>query len=321
MAAPVKLSRLRAEIAGALSANVKSYDLPGVCRRYGLTTHDSDETRQSAFRSKSVFVNLLTSELDLAQLLTLAHRIVEDYEVPDLEELLDANGVGVTGEFKNLIFGANGPKPQIIFRDAINNDIEVVRNAQYCLIFDRPLGPQGLTWSELVSWWMAFHGRGEAADLKPAARTLYKRLAESLDSPPERLLFKAYCALYETHGFHIPALIPQVYLHYDPYVRRDLMFSGDIGRQRMDFLLLLPGRVRVVLEVDGVQHYARPDGQANPQLYSEMVAEDRNLRLAGYELYRFGGYELSPAAGGAEMLTKFFQALLQRHNAISGGVL
>ncbi|MGW2892953.1 hypothetical protein ACWDDN_48215 [Streptomyces griseoruber] len=30
---------------------------------------------------------------------------------------------------------------------------------------------------------------------------------------------------------------------------------------------------------------------AVPRLYTEMVAEDRRLRLAGYEIYRFGGWE------------------------------
>jgi hypothetical protein len=47
----------------------------------------------------------------------------------------------------------------------------------------------------------------------------------------------------------------------------------------------------VVLEVDGKQHYANGD-TASPALYSQMVSEDRRLRLAGYEVYRFGETEL-----------------------------
>ncbi|SFU11063.1 hypothetical protein SAMN04487915_11185, partial [Arthrobacter sp. ov118] len=47
----------------------------------------------------------------------------------------------------------------------------------------------------------------------------------------------------------------------------------------------------MVLEVDGKQHYANGD-TASPALYSEMVSEDRRLRLADYEVYRFGGAEL-----------------------------
>src|SRR5215831_12510787 len=55
----------------------------------------------------------------------------------------------------------------------------------------------------------------------------------------ERFIFTRYCALHRTRGFDTPALIPQVYLHYDPYTRRASM---PLTRQRMDFLLLLPHR-------------------------------------------------------------------------------
>ncbi|MEZ4673915.1 MAG: hypothetical protein R2932_06680 [Caldilineaceae bacterium] len=61
-------------------------------------------------------------------------------------------------------------------------------------------------------------------------------------------------------------------------------------RQRMDFLLLLPNKIHVVIEIDGKQHYSE-NGEASPRLYAEMVKEDRRLRLDGYEVFRFGGYE------------------------------
>lgn len=73
-----------------------------------------------------------------------------------------------------------------------------------------------------------------------------------------------------------------------------------LARQRMDFLLLFSDRQRMVSEVDGKQHYAHGD-QASPVLYSEMVAEDR-LRLAGYEVYRFGGYELAQKQNSVAMV-------------------
>ncbi|GDY69845.1 MULTISPECIES: hypothetical protein [Streptomyces] len=49
-----------------------------------------------------------------------------------------------------------------------------------------------------------------------------------------------------------------------------------------------------------------------PRLYAEMVAKDRRLRLAGYEIYRFGGFELT-APGGEQILAAFFTELLGRH--------
>ena len=46
-----------------------------------------------------------------------------------------------------------------------------------------------------------------------------------------------------------------------------------------------------------------------------MVAEDRKLRLRGYEVYRFGGQELT-ALGAADVLREFFSELLARHAVI-----
>ena len=78
----------------------------------------------------------------------------------------------------------------------------------------------------------------------------------------------------------------------------------------MDFLLLLPGRRRVVLEVDGRYHYSTEDGAASTSRYAHMVREDRRLRIAGYEVYRFGGAEFTGDDGGKAMLEGFFTRLL-----------
>lgn len=89
---------------------------------------------------------------------------------------------------------------------------------------------------------------------------------------------------------------------------------GPLLRQRMDFLMLLPQDQRIVIEIDGKQHYANEAGQAQPRLYAEMVAEDRRLRLAGYEVYRFGGYELCHDPDSAdEVVAVFFRDLFDRH--------
>jgi hypothetical protein len=187
------------------------------------------------------------------------------------------------------------------------------------LVFTDPLPPQ-LTWRQMVAWWTKNHQPG--ADEKTAAESLYRRLYRSLDSSPEQLVMRTYCARYsEDSGFDLPALIPQVYLHYDPYTRRSGKQSGALFRQRMDFLLLAPDRSRIVIEVDGVHHYGRPNPPdehgrithtAVPRLYAEMVVEDRRLRLAGYEIYRFGGWELT-GPGGEHLLTDFVTELLARH--------
>ena len=221
---------------------------------------------------------------------------------------------GVDGQLKNIIFASTGPKPRIVLRDAINNVVEVVENAEYCLFYDRPLSAAGLTWAQLADWWRTTNALGDQDDVK-VARGLYRRLAASLDSQPEKTLFRTYCERYGSDSTALPALLPQVYLHYDPTTRGERGGRPSVlMRERMDFLLLLPRGVRIVLEVDGQQHYAEGN-TASPRLYSEMVSEDRRLRLRGYEVYRFGGYELS-RPGAADKLRELFDALLAQYETV-----
>lgn len=221
-----------------------------------------------------------------------------------------SNNAGVKGNIKNLIFAADGPKPEIVLKDSLNNDIQIVKNEEYCLVYDKPIPQNGLRWMDLVKW----------ASLKEeieteSERRIYKRLEKSLDSKPEKTLFYNYFKHFKGQlNEDLPALIPQVYLHYDPYTLRQLDGSKRLARQRMDFLMLLADKIRIVIEIDGKQHYSEGD-RSSPRLYSEMVAEDRNLKLKGYEIYRFGGYEL--CSDQAEVIVKeFFRDLFRKHSLI-----
>lgn len=217
---------------------------------------------------------------------------------------------GVAGRPKNLIFASRGPKPEIGFADAINNDIVILSGEESCLVYDRPIGAQGLLWSDLVTWWSASPTGGDAGSLG-------KRLQESLASDAERNLFATYFKAYRPAlGASLPALLPQVYLHYDPAVVKALRHRLPLPRQRMDFLLLLPGRQRIVLEVDGKHHFAEGE-QASLKVYSEMVLADRELRLAGYEVYRFGANELV-GAGAEKVILGFFEKLFRLHRVTTG---
>lgn len=212
---------------------------------------------------------------------------------------------GVSGRPKNLIFASRGPKPEIGFVDAINNDIVILSGEESCLVYDRPIGASGLLWSELVSWW------GEVTPGADAAK-LGARLQESLASDAERKLFATYFKAYRsTLDEVLPALLPQVYLHYDPAVVKSLRHRLPLPRQRMDFLMLLPSRQRIVIEVDGKHHFSEND-IPSLKVYAGMVSADRELRLAGYEVYRFGANEL--VGDGAEArITDFFDKLFRLH--------
>lgn len=229
---------------------------------------------------------------------------------------------GVSGTPKNLIFAAINAKPDLYLLDAINNDIGI-RNASDALIYDRLIPEAGLTWMAMANWWRDSNNQ---MDLVEAKRQLYRRLAESVRgarSPGEYALFTTYYTeLVPLLGERLPALIPQVYLHYDPKTASQRGANPVLARQRMDLLLLLDRGARIVIEVDGMHHFA--DGRsASPAKYAEMAAEDRRLRLHGYEVYRFGAAEF----GDTEMVDgrfkvgersvrtalEFFQALLLKH--------
>lgn len=222
-------------------------------------------------------------------------------------------GGGQQSAPKNLIF-ASASKPDLRISNALDNDVEVVNNADKVLIYDRPIGTGGLRWRELQAWFAHAHGMPEAL----AKDALYRRLRASLpeSSPPQMLAFTSfYKAFAKVDVPNLPALLPEVWFHWDP---QTVLQRGKqaLLRSRMDFLLLLPGGVRVVIEVDGSHHYATDDGRASSKRYSDMMAADRSLRLAGYEVYRFGGHELSQP-GADTLMIDFYRSLFRRYGLIS----
>jgi very-short-patch-repair endonuclease len=186
------------------------------------------------------------------------------------------------------------------------------------LVYDKPILERGLLWNDLLAWWQERQSSALPSSSKVQGSVLQRLLASlSEDSPPERLLFQTYYRYFlPEFGGDLPALIPQVYLHYDQKTIRQLVQSQKdqrLIRQRMDFLLLFSNHTRIVLEVDGQQHYS-VNGKANPRLYAQMVAEDRRIRLQGYEIYRFGGAELQDEQQGRITVINFFNALFQQHS-------
>src|SRR5208282_471023 len=314
MANAVRKQNLREGITDAIAEHVKAYDVADVCVH--LLGLDPAGPGEDPFHSKRVYVRSRLLHKSIAELEAMARKIIDEFGDEYLEQLLAQLGmIGVAGELKNLIFAANGPKPRIVLVDAINNVLEITENAEYCLVFDQPLTGAGLSWRELTAWWTL--KQSLTGSERDRARSLYRRLDQSMGSnEAERLVFKTYAELYATDdGCDLPALIPQVYLHYDPYTRLERGGRSPLVRQRMDFLLLVASRRRIVIEVDGRQHYADDEGRANPARYAEMVKEDRSLRLAGYEVYRFGAKELMDGEASRDLVRQFFASLLEKHRA------
>ena len=319
--------KLREAIGQALREAMSAPKVEQFCTGVGLAGPNPPD--DVAMTSKAAYVERRLGGKTQAELVQLALQVLDECEGGEaagrLADLLaHGSGMGVAGEMKNLIFAADGPKPEFVFRDALNNDLEVIKNAEHCLIYDRPLGADGLSLRQLGDWWTDRAGLAHLPDAQ-VWNDLHERLERSLgDNVGERRISDAYKRRYRRLGPDIPALIPQVYLHYDPYHQARYGTSAPpLTRQRMDFLLLLPNRVRVVIEWDGVQHYADDDvlvngrRYANPRRYAGMMAEDRTLRLRGYEVYRFGGHELGEP-GIEQRLDRFFDDLDRRYAPPAG---
>ena len=209
----------------------------------------------------------------------------------------------------NVIF-ATLAKPDIRFRDAINNDIEIVTNADKVLVYDRSIGADGLRWCDLQAWWM---DREQLTNEEAAKKSLYQRLIQSLptSSPPQRNLFDLYHAIYRSAVPNLPAFLPEVWLYWD---HKTVVERGPqaLLRFRMDFLLLLPYGQRVVIEVDGSHHFTDSDGKPDSNKYADNMRGDRDLKLSGYEVFRFGAVELQDRERALSMLQQFFQDLFRR---------
>lgn len=206
--------------------------------------------------------------------------------------------VGVQGQVKNIIFAAKY-KPEIAFDDALNNDIRITRNENQCLIYNRSIPSSGVMWNDLVEWYAAENNLTDDQNPEVAFIT---RLCDCLDTSfkangakagPETWMLQAYYNLKKELGIDLPALIPQVYLYYDPQTLKQRGYKL-FEHQKMDFLMIFSHKDRIVIEIDGKQHYAE-GATASPKLYSEMVRAHREMSLLGYDVYRFGGYEFMGA--------------------------
>lgn len=218
---------------------------------------------------------------------------------------------GIHGEIKNLIFAAYGIKPDIVIEDSLTNNIKIIGDEDKCLVYTLPISNEGVSWHDLVSWW---NNGNEAYELN-VEQELFKRLEISLDSEPEKLFMKTYYNnLHRLKNNKLPALIPQIYCHYDPKSAK--MRNGQIYvHQRMDFLLLISNNRRVVIEIDGKQHYSVGD-KASPELYSKMVEDDRKLKLYGYDVFRFGGFEFVNDSRIKNKIIEFIQDLYNYYDLI-----
>lgn len=212
---------------------------------------------------------------------------------------------------KQIIFASKNVKPDFGITDVLDGDISLISDAN-SLNYDQKIYDH-LTWQQLEDWW-------EDNNLE-INKSLKKRLIECLDSEAEIMFFEAYFRNFGFLGDKLPALLPQLYVAYDPVSAKDLPNGKTRIRQRIDFLMILPNLKRVIIEIDGKHHYAREDGRADTKRYADMVRIDRELRLRGYEVYRFGGAEFyndqnTPEENSVSVVKDFFTTLFKQYEIL-----
>ena len=207
---------------------------------------------------------------------------------------------------KNVIF-ASLTKPDLRLRSAVDNDVEVVTGESAVLIYTQHIGPGGLNRADLQDWWSTENGQ----DRDAAKGALYVRLKASLpEEPPQRNFFRAYHQACGRQMPQLPALLPEVWFHWDAKTARE-RGPDALLRFRMDFLLLMPMGRRVVVEVDGQHHYAN-DRRASPSRYQKW---SRPTEISSCRATRS-----IPSSGergvGRRCVSDFVWRLLPRHGLV-----
>jgi very-short-patch-repair endonuclease len=222
---------------------------------------------------------------------------------------LVGTGPGAIRRPKTLIF-ATTVKPDIRLVSVVDNDIEVLQDMDQILVYDRPVGPDGIRWRDLQQWWQEKKGINDEEEAK---KTLYDRLLKSTPADevsPQRNFYRIYHENYGARARDLPALLPEVWLHWDHKTVQQRGVKALLNH-RMDFLMLLPNGHRVVLEVDGGHHYA------TSRAYEATVRGDRDLKLRGYEVYRFSSTELGRDQIGP-LVKQFSTHLFDLHGLVVG---
>jgi hypothetical protein len=170
------LKDLQNAIAETIEEEEKAYDVVGMCKLFGLETQEDDDP----WGSKRIYVLWLVKRQTESSLIDLARRVQKRYQSDRLQAILSQYTGGVSGTVKNLIFAANGDKPELVLIDAVNNDIKIVKNEQYCLVYDKSILDRGLLWTDLLDWWQEQQPQ-PFSDRSTLQSSLLQRLCASLD--------------------------------------------------------------------------------------------------------------------------------------------
>src|SRR5690554_4721964 len=59
----------------------------------------------------------------------------QEIQIIDLDLIFKVKNIHSHNQIKNIIFTPSGPKPEIVIDDALENNIKIVKNEEFCLIY------------------------------------------------------------------------------------------------------------------------------------------------------------------------------------------
>jgi hypothetical protein len=109
---------------------------------------------------------------------------------------------------------------------------------------DLPISGDGIRWRDLQAWWKDTQ---HIADDDAAKKSLYQGLSSSLpaNSPPQQKVYDLCHKIYGTAVPDLPALLPEVWLHWDHKTARERSREA-LLRFRMD-AITHPGVTSAIL--------------------------------------------------------------------------
>ncbi len=179
-------------------------------------------------------------------------------------------------------------KIQLMIQDVVESDLTIIDDLKdLYMVFAENISEDGLTWGQLFEWWEKRNGK--------TRQDLIRKL-RSVCNEPEKFFFDEYYSLYKDDYY--PAILPQVTISYSPILSKSDLEKLNIvpeHRYTMDFMVIPNKNTKIVIEIDGIEHYSykNPDNinVASTRLYAEQMKSDRKLKLKGYTIFRFGGHE------------------------------
>ncbi|PFZ90015.1 hypothetical protein [Bacillus wiedmannii] len=178
----------------------------------------------------------------------------------------------------------------LLIRNISTGELEVhpAKDDAYLVYHDK-IPTEGLTWKRLYAWWenqRPTHNKPE--DLMD--------IMKKVCNGAENRFLETYLHLYDDDRY--PAILPQVMIAYSPILSKGDLKSLKIDpnhRYTMDFKVIPNKNTKILIEIDGKEHYSKLINKqyiAAPSLYAAQVKEDRELKLKGYSIFRFGGFEV-----------------------------